>query len=361
MSMTNEPSRNLSRTLGAKLRIGAGFLIAGAAILAILNEIHPAELGRVLGGAAPGWIAFGLTMICGSYALRIFRWWLMLRRLGRGKSGIPRFSQCISPFLISIALNNILPLRAGDVIRVVAFRSRLNADLPTMLGTLLIERLLDLVVLLTAFFLLVGTGPAGAGAQDFIAALQAIAAFGSLLTALVVIAPVPLLYLLRAATERWPSFARPLKPVVSVLQVLASLCSPAQFLPLVALSFFSWAFEGGVFIAATRAIDLPLAPNGSFFAMAVATLSTVIPSSPGFVGTYHYAGMHSAIAFGASAEQGLAMVVLAHLMLWFPITLVGLSLLGAERWRGISGQGPRITGTGTAIAAAALPADRTEC
>ncbi len=51
-------------------------------------------------------------------------------------------THCIRPFLVSIAVNNVVPLRGGDVLRVVGFRHELRSPPMRILGTLVVERLL---------------------------------------------------------------------------------------------------------------------------------------------------------------------------------------------------------------------------
>ena len=54
-------------------------------------------------------------------------------------------------FLMGIAANNVLPLRAGDVFRLFAFRNQPGLEPSRVGGTLIVERLLDLVALLADF------------------------------------------------------------------------------------------------------------------------------------------------------------------------------------------------------------------
>ena len=66
---------------------------------------------------------------------------------------------------IGYAVNNVLPARAGDAVRVVLMAPRAAASRRTVLGTLVAERLLDVGVILV-LFLVVGyavLGEVGAG------------------------------------------------------------------------------------------------------------------------------------------------------------------------------------------------------
>jgi Uncharacterised protein family (UPF0104). len=53
-------------------------------------------------------------------------------------------------------------------------------------------------------------------------------------------------------------------------------------------------------------------------------LATAIPSGPGYLGTFEYAGQSIALAFGLGASEGLALALLIHVL-----TLAVSSLGGA--------------------------------
>lgn len=336
----------------AKLRIAAGLVIGGAAVAAIIGQVDLTRLGAILAAVSPRWIGVALIMLCAGYGLRIIRWWVMLRSLNPDKALHP--GRCVAPFMISIALNNILPLRAGDIVRVVAFRAKLNTNAAAMLGTLLVERLLDLCTLMTFFFLLLLTLPS-ANAGAFIEAARAISAAGAIVVAVAVVAPRPLLFLAEGLIRRFPRLARLLGPALAVFRVMASLCRPASIIPLLGLSVLSWACEGGLFFASAQALGLMIAPTGPLLAMAITTLATVVPSAPGYIGTFHYACMQTLMVFGASAEQGFAVAVLAHLLLWLPTTLVGLSFIAVEHFSQAASSRQRRQQQGSPDAAVAIP------
>jgi len=83
------------------------------------------------------------------YSCRIQRWKIMMMQINPKL----KWNQCAGPFISCVAANNILPFRAGDIIRVFAFNKRLNINTSISFSALLFERLLDLLVLL--FFLCV--------------------------------------------------------------------------------------------------------------------------------------------------------------------------------------------------------------
>jgi hypothetical protein len=67
--------------------------------------------------------------------------------------------------------------------------------------------------------------------------------------------------------------------------------------------------------------------------MSTGTLATLLPSSPGYVGTFDYFAMQGIIAYGAAKEPAAAFTLLAHILMWLPLTVVGGLFLLAPRGR----------------------------
>ena len=65
----------------------------------------------------------------------------------------------------------------------------------------------------------------------------------------------------------------------------------------------------------------------------VFALATMIPSSPGYVGTFDYFAVQGLTAFGASHVVALTFALLVHLLLWLPVTIVGALFLVAPTTR----------------------------
>ena len=301
--------------------------VIGLAVSAIFIWLIASRLsaGQIIGAlSAAKWeaVPLGLAALAAGYSVRITRWWCMLR------IAAPRlaWSSCASVFLMSTAANNVLPLRAGDVARIFAFRGRPGLEPSRVAGTLIIERLLDLLVLLAIFAAVLPLLPDG----SVLATLRTPAAWAALAAGGVVLVLFALPFFersvlreLEARTPEGSILRRLLRAVATLSQTIASLGSPRTLFLLIVLSVIAWAFEGGVYLIAARALELPGGATVAIFALAVATLSTLLPSSPGYVGTFHFFCMQAAMIFGASDAGAAAFAVLAHLMLWLPTTLAG--------------------------------------
>src|ERR1700752_3788191 len=81
-----------------------------------------------------------------TYAVRAFRWQYLLAPIGP-----TRFSNAFRTTVIGFAATFLLPARAGEVIRPYLLARRENLNAPAAFATVILERLLDLITVLTLF------------------------------------------------------------------------------------------------------------------------------------------------------------------------------------------------------------------
>ena len=113
--------------------LGTGFL------LLLWKSLDVAAVGALLARAVPFPLLIGLAAYVADFALRAVRFWLLLD--GRQRAVGPT----ISPFVASFGISDILPFRLGDAFRVFWFHRHLHLPLGTVLGAMILERMLDLV------------------------------------------------------------------------------------------------------------------------------------------------------------------------------------------------------------------------
>lgn len=312
---------NIRKGLG----LAFGFAVSGLFIWLIFRALPVESFLEALHSARWPWILAGLGCFVLGYVCRIRRWWLMLvpynASLGWGR--------CAVPFMASIAANNVLPFRAGDVLRGVAFSRWLGVPTARVLATLLVERLLDLLSLILALAValwLIGAGRTGVQSL-FGWSAWAVALVG-VVVAVGLLCPRlfegPLRRMVRAVPGRGGALAARLDAqAADVFQTLAAQARRGRIAVLMVWSALAWAFEACVFYAIARALPDITAPVAAWVAMPVGTLSTMLPSTPGYIGTFHYFVMQAAEALGNPEGAAAAFAVLVHLALFIPATLWG--------------------------------------
>ena len=312
------------------LRTVAGFIVAAAFLWLAFGRVDWSSIATVLSEATPGPLALGLLALGAGFFVRIVRWWTMLRALEPAVS----LRSCARPFLASLALNNTMPLRAGDVVRAVGFREALRSPAMRIVGTLLIERVLDLFVLVALFFVGLLAVPRGVIPRPFVttAALLGGVALATLLV--LVLSPSALRALTDRVAESRALRSRSWTPRLReaahrLVDTFALIRSPARALQLLSLSVLAWLLEGAMYACVAWALHVGGSLIAPWFAAATGTLATLIPSSPGYVGTFDYFAILGLTAFGARRAAATAFALVVHLVLWLPVTVVGAAFLMA--------------------------------
>src|SRR5258708_4887122 len=126
-----------------------GVLISGFFLWYTFKGISFEQI-RAVRMVHPDWIAGVIGFTIGSYTLRCVRWTRMMRSTGA------KFGVCVRVLMTSLAANNILPLRIGDIMRVFTYAGDLGATPSVILSTVILEKLLDIFVLGLIFVLTMG-------------------------------------------------------------------------------------------------------------------------------------------------------------------------------------------------------------
>jgi uncharacterized protein (TIRG00374 family) len=304
------------------LRLLVGICVAALFLWLILRRVSVAELRHAFGGASYAWVAAAVAAFAAGYACRIERWRLMLKVDSPGLA----WRDCAGPLLASFALNNVLPFRAGDALRSLAFNRKLGTTAGVVVATLLVERLLDLLMVLVmlglalSFFQLDAARFSGVGGTVLVAgaaAIMCVLLFPRLLAPL-------LLAIGQGALRIAPRFGQKLlDEIKKSLGTLEHLARGNTMVKLVAWSAAAWVAEGCVFWFTALALPSLAAPLGGWLALPVGTLATLIPSTPGYVGTFDFFTSRAMTALGNDTGAATAFALLVHALIWFPPTITG--------------------------------------
>ncbi|HMM66316.1 MAG TPA: lysylphosphatidylglycerol synthase transmembrane domain-containing protein [Dokdonella sp.] len=315
----------MTRKPGRLLRIGIGAAVSAGCIAFILWRVDLDALWRALTEFRWIFVVFALAALALDYSLRILRWTLMLRHAGAAVSA----ADCAPAFLGSMALNNILPLRAGDIVRALVFPLSLGVRRTASTATLVLERVLDFLALMICFGVGVWLSPTlriPILEKDLLLALTTLV--GGLVIMLVFFASgigrtVQLLVGWTAQCG-WPKVSTILKHLRELLGSLYLISRVRVLAWLTLLSILVWLANAGLFLAVLRGFSIPSPPSTALVIMAIATLSTLVPSSPGYVGPFHLAAYAALIMIGASQSTAAGFALISHLVLWVPVTIAGL-------------------------------------
>lgn len=254
-------------------------------------------------------------------AVRGERWQILLLENGAR----PHRADTYGLIAVGYLGNNILPARAGDVLRVALLAPRAETDNRTVVGTLVAERLCDVLVLGVLFLALAYGALSGAG-TDVLGDRAGTAAL--LLGGLAVLGVLAAALLhVRGHLRRVVEFVRPM------LSATANLRGRHGAEVLV-LTVVVWTLEGGVWWLTSVAAGLGLGLVGAFYVLALASMLVMIPSGPGYAGTMDTAVLIGAKALDESSKAALSYLILLRFVLMIPISVAGL-VVGAVRYGGV--------------------------
>jgi glycosyltransferase 2 family protein len=276
-------------------------------------------------------LPLALLLLYSGIAVRAYRWHVLLRPV----HDIP--TRDVFPvMIIGYAANNVLPLRTGELVRAWVLEQRYGVRKTAALATIAVERLFDGVTML----LFVGGAATviGLNAELRHVALVAAVIFAAAIAGLIFLLVGGALRerLLRLVLGPLPDrlATRVERMAESFLAGLGVLTRRGDLALVAITSVMAWGFETSMYWMVARAFGNPLAgamvPAAALLTTAIANLATLVPSGPGYVGTFE-AGVLLAVNGALGIGRGLALsyAVLLHVLLWLPVTVWG----AIEWWR----------------------------
>lgn len=300
------------------LRWLPGVLISAIAIYAVIRFTHGQDFGTALRSVKPWFVVFLVGVSILTLLTRALAWRTILGRRVDLKT-------CFFGISEGYFLNNLFPLRAGEIGRALFVGRSSGLGTLHILSTILIERAFDIVfaasILLLSLSKVVEAG--------WIKPVAFTAFF-------VVIAGLVFLFLISVNREKFQEWLqnrnfhsrfienRILPQINKIMDGLSALVHPGQFF----LSLFWIGVNWGLWVimyyvsVAQIVPDAPLWWGG--FIGSVLSLGVAIPAAPASVGVYEASVMGAFAILGASGSSGLAYAIVLHLVQIVVTTTFGL-------------------------------------
>lgn len=316
--------------MGRSVRLGVGVAIGLIAVAWFVYDVNWAELGDTLARVRIGWVLAATAIILCESAIRALRWSVLLRPLGTRAHVGDLFSATV----IGAAMNTLLPLRAGEVAKALVATRRTGHPLAAVVATWVMERVYDILGMVSVLVLMVLVLPESANAEsELVYNLKfygGLAGFGALSAMVVFFALATRPVAARSAFARIVSVAP--RPVANRFLLLfdgfvLGLGSSRKLSGLWqagALTIGLWVSLAGAIWCLFRAFDMALPFGAACFTGVAVALSVVLPQAPGFIGVFHVAMEKTMLLWGqpAAAAKGFAIVFWA--VSFLPVTVVGL-------------------------------------
>jgi len=301
-------------------------LSVGCLILLSRTGITPEGIVENLKHANPIVLIPAVVLYFGGLFVRSIRWGFLLP--GRRISPWLLFRMLTIGFMV----NDLLPLRLGEVARIVLLARNASTPVGVSFASIVVERVMDGLALIA----LLGLGMALLGRGDWLVQMTiASVVFVGLTVVLLAAALAPGLAraLVALILRPFPArFGDPLRRLVDgTLDGLRPIAHPGIGISVLALSILAWAVEAAMYVVIMAGFNVPDPLAAGPFGAAVANLATLIPSSPGYLGTFDVAlqGVLTNV-FQVGSDVATSATFVIHLTFIVPVVALGLFFLWRE-------------------------------
>jgi uncharacterized protein (TIRG00374 family) len=232
--------------------------------------------------------------------------------------------------VIGYMANNLLPARAGEVVRAYVLGDREGVSKVGTFGTIAVERLFDGCILVL-MLLLAGTF---VGFEDASLRIIAIASSVIFLAAVVGFYVLTLSEdrarrvihrLLRILPDRFEERAEAIAD--ALVGSLRSVHDPRSLGLVIFFSGVAWTIEVGSYAIVGAGFDLGVGFGHYCLLVAAANLAIIVPTFFGGTGPFEWAAKLVLVGAGVEGSTAGAYSIIAHAVILIPTTILGLILL----------------------------------
>jgi len=320
--------------------LALAILLIGLGIWYLSDKVSFEEIIQAMLLADPKYILLGLAITLVTMVLKSWRWQLMLMTPDKS----PPFSPVFWSLMLGQYVNLIVPfLRLGEIARIYALNRQIDIPMARSLGTLVLEKVLDMFVFVLAIALVL----------PLVILPEFVNEPGLFVWVLPVIALL-ILYLMAYQTEIIVRFfsaveektptrlaKRLLKWSISGLEGLSALRSRRLSLLLVGSSALIIFLSILVPYVIFAAFDIQLGLVEAAVIHIVVTIASTPPSTPGKIGIFNGAAAFMLLSFGLDDEA----IIISYSIVFLLVVIVPQIALGGIaagrtnwRWHKTKGQ-----------------------
>ncbi len=260
--------------------------------------------------------------------IRVLRWGIILRPL-------VKISIADMIIITNIGLFSLvaLPARLGEVVRAYLVTNRTSLPLPSVLATILVERVMDslTILLMAGALLLFIPFPPWLATAALVFSLVTLILVGSMIIA--VVKRKKILHLLAPLIEKLSGrFAGKVAGIIK--NFIAGFNILSQDNKLIQAAFLSaviWLLHVLVIFVFFRSFGFKLPLVAPFVLNVIIILGIAIPAAPGFIGNWHYATILGLGFFRIAESEALSFAIIHHFLAIGAVVLLGLLSLPFNR------------------------------
>ena len=308
-------------------KLWAGLLISALFLFLAFRKVDMARTWIVIKSADFFPLSLVIVITFFQYVIRAWRWDILLEPIK--KTG---FLNRLSSVLIGFAANCIFPARLGEFIRANYLGHIEDIRGSSTFGTIVVERLFDGFTLLLVLLIgLMGTTFPGEW-RSMSGSLRATGFSLFIFYILLIIFLMGFKYKARVflnLLERVLFFiphhlrSKIIDMIWNFSLGLVPLKNPQRWVQAIFYSFLLWFSSLYQITLVEQSIGLTLPFIATFIIMAMASFGVMIPSAPGFIGTFHLSVQYGFLFYGVGKEEALSGAILWHAAMIFPTILFG--------------------------------------
>lgn len=307
------------------LRLVLGSAATAAFLWLFLREVDLGAAWSEIRGLPALTLVGAVLLVLVNVLVMALRWRYLLEGAGYR---VP-LRALVSSVAVGRAVNNVVPARGGDLLRIESMREVARVPAFVAAGTLFAERLLDGVVL--AAWILLGALAVGTGGIPLLTglALAVGTAVGAVLVGLAARSPEAAERALRRMARRLParwqtSVGRAGANFVAGLGAFRGLRRVGFLL---ATSAAMWIADVAMFALVGRAFDLDLRLGAYFLLEGIGNLALAVPTTAAGLGSFDYITYLAARDVAIPEDTATAYVLTMHALLVLPVTILGALLV----------------------------------
>jgi glycosyltransferase 2 family protein len=312
---------------GNRIRLIAGCLIGAAFLYLAFRKVDFAQMWDAFSRANYWYFLVILVVMFISHWLRVLRWRLLLDPIKRLDIG-----SLFSALIIGYMANVITPAHLGELLRAYILGKKRSVSASSALATIVVERILDvfalLAIMVLAIFLYPFPGWVKSAGYLMLAGTLGLFLFLILLKKSYERVRPFLELLLRPVPTRFQE--RIWEFIDRFIEGIVPLKARIDYVIVLVHSVLIWACYGLILHLSLQAFDFyrlyHLPWLSALILLVITTIGVVVPSSPGYVGTYHYLCQVSLGLFAVPSSPALSFAAAVHAISFFPVLVAGLIL-----------------------------------
>ncbi len=301
--------------------------LAGVLLYYSLRGIEWQRVWSIMRGAQLPVLGLAAVIMSMSLFLRAVRWRVLLSADTRVP--IPLAFWATAAGYLG---NNVLPARAGEVIRTLMISRRTGMSKAYVLTTALSERVVDAIALITISATVLLTLREKPGWLADAARPFALIGFAGVLA--IALLPAFEAFWFRSLT--FMPIPRGLRDKVEHglrqgLSGIRSFHDGGRLSRFLLLTAVIWCLDGITTVVGARSIGIPISLPVAFLLVAALGLGSALPSTPGYVGIFQFVAVSVLTPFGFSRTDAIAYILLFQAMSYAVILFWGLLGLAQQR------------------------------